>query len=265
MPETIVIVPTYNERENITDLVDQIMALPVESLGVVIVDDNSPDGTGEIADALAAQYEGRVFVVHREGKLGLGTAYVAGFKKGFTLGPKRLMTMDADFSHNPRHIPEMIAACKEGHDLVIGSRYVPGGGAKNCTMPRILLSRGANLYAKVMLGLHAGDCTAGFRCYRREVLETIPLDEIFSNGYSFLIEMLFLTQQAGFRVGEVPILFMNRERGASKISRNEIIKAQYTVLRLGLRRARPYLPIALGLAAGFGAFALIWAWVKKRA
>jgi glycosyltransferase involved in cell wall biosynthesis len=237
MVETVVIIPTYNERENIADLVNQIMAQPVDGLGVIVVDDNSPDGTGAIADELAAQYDGRMWVVHREGKLGLGTAYIAGFKKGLALAPKRLMTMDADFSHHPRYVPSMVEASAQ-HDLVIGSRYVPGGGIEHCTFWRVLLSRGANLFAKVMLGLKAGDCTAGFRCYRREVLETIPLDEIFSSGYSFLIEMLFLTQQAGFTVGEVPITFANRWRGTSKISRQEIIKAQYTVLRLAGRRLR---------------------------
>lgn len=234
MIDTYVIIPTYNERENLADLVAQIMALPVQ-IGVIVVDDNSPDGTGAIADALAEAYPGRVHVVHREGKLGLGTAYIAGFKKGFTLNPRRLMTMDADFSHHPRYIPAMVEA-SERYDLVIGSRYVPGGGKRNCTLPRILLSRGANLFARTMLGLHAGDATAGFRCYRREVLETIPLDQVFSSGYSFLVEMLFLTQQAGFSVGEVPIIFENRQRGASKISRQEIVKAQYTVFRLAARR-----------------------------
>ncbi|MBN1286649.1 MAG: polyprenol monophosphomannose synthase [Anaerolineae bacterium] len=251
--DTVVIVPTYNERENITELVTQIMAQPVAGLGVIIVDDNSPDGTGEIADALAIQYRDRVHVVHRPGKLGLGTAYIAGFQKGFTFAPKRLMTMDADFSHNPRYIPDMVAKSAE-YDLVIGSRYVPGGGAENCSLPRVLLSRGANLFAKIMLNLHAGDCTAGFRCYRREVLETIPLEQIFSSGYSFLVEMLFLTQRAGFRVGEVPIIFENRQLGASKISRQEIFKAQYTVVRLAARRvlagdaqALAMLGLALGL------------------
>ncbi len=236
MTDTYVIIPTYNEKENIADLVGQIIALPVD-VGVVIVDDNSPDGTGEIADGLAAEYAGRVHVVHRPGKLGLGTAYIAGFQKGFTLNTKRLLTMDADFSHHPRYIPAMIEASAR-YDVVIGSRYVRGGGVKDCTWPRILLSRGANLFAHLMLNLHARDATAGFRCYRRKVLETIPLDAIFSSGYSFLIEMLFLTQQAGFTVGEVPIIFENRQRGASKISRKEILKAQYTVFRLAARRVR---------------------------
>ncbi|GAB4458127.1 MAG: polyprenol monophosphomannose synthase [Anaerolineae bacterium] len=236
MIDDYVIVPTYNEKENIADLVSQIMGLPLD-VGVIVVDDNSPDGTGDIADALARQHAGRVYVVHREGKLGLGTAYIAGFKQGFALGARRLLTMDADFSHHPRYIPDMIAASAR-YDLVIGSRYVPGGGVRHCTAARILLSRGANLFARTMLNLHAHDATAGFRCYRREVLETIPLDEIFSSGYSFLVEMLFLTQQAGFSVGEVPIIFENRQRGASKISRQEIFKAQYTVFRLAGRRVR---------------------------
>ena len=234
MTDTFVIIPTYNEKENLADLVGQIMALPVNA-GVIVVDDNSPDGTGEIADSLAREYPGRVHVVHRAGKLGLGTAYIAGFKKGLTLNASRLMTMDADFSHHPRYIPAMIEASAR-YDLVIGSRYVPGGGALHCAWHRVLLSRGANLFARVMLGLRANDATAGFRCYRRAVLETIPLDEIFSSGYSFLVEMLFLAQQGGFTVGEVPIVFENRQRGASKISRQEILKAQYTVFRLTGRR-----------------------------
>jgi dolichol-phosphate mannosyltransferase len=233
--DTHVIIPTYNERENLPQLVAEIMDLPVEA-GVIVVDDNSPDGTGQLADELAAEHKGRMFVIHRPGKLGLGTAYIAGFKKGLSLGAERLVTMDADFSHNPRYLPAMIEASAR-HDLVIGSRYVPGGGTRNCGWRRRLLSQGANLFARTMLGLHAHDTTAGFRCYRRRVLETIPLDQIFSSGYSFLVEMLFLTQQAGFAVGEVPIIFENRQLGRSKISQREVFKAQYTVFRLAARRA----------------------------
>ena len=228
-----VVVPTYNEADNIERLVAQILALNLD-LHVIIVDDNSPDGTGEIADRLAAA-DGRVQVIHRQGKLGLGTAYIAGFKKALSQGVPFVMSMDADFSHDPGHIPAMVqkgASC----DLVIGSRYVKGGGTRDCTVLRRLLSRGANLFARIMLGLHAHDCTAGFRCYRRHVLEAIELDTIFSSGYSFLIEMLYRCQKKGFSVGEVPIIFVNRQQGASKISRLEIIKAIYTVLRLRWRR-----------------------------
>lgn len=234
--ETFVIVPTYNEADNIDELMSQLLGLPVE-IGVIVVDDNSPDGTGVKADEWKAKHPGRVEVAHRPGKLGLGTAYVAGFKHALELGAKRIMTMDADFSHNPRYIPAMIELSRQKH-VVIGSRYVPGGGSKNCTWKRIVLSKGANFVARTALGLQARDTTAGFRLYRREVLESIPLDEIFSSGYSFLVEMLFLCQRRGWQIGEVPIVFEDRRKGQTKISRREVFKAQYTVLRLFLRRLR---------------------------
>ncbi len=234
---TTVIVPTYNERENIEALVQQLLALPVD-LRVLVVDDNSPDGTGALADGLAAASGGRVSVIHRPGKLGLGTAYVAGFRQALAAGADSALTMDADFSHNPRYIPAMLALCEEGHDLVIGSRYVRGGSTSGCTLPRILLSWGANAFARLMLGLRARDATAGFRCYRRQVLESVGLDEIRSSGYSFLIEMLYRAQRRRCRVGEVPICFDNRRLGQSKISRGEILRAMQTVLRLGWARLR---------------------------
>jgi len=224
-----VVVPTYNEAENIERLVNQILALGLD-LQIIVVDDNSPDGTGQIVDRLASA-DSHVQAIHRSGKLGLGTAYIAGFKQAIAAGMPLIMSMDADFSHDPRYLPAMVekaATC----ELVIGSRYVPGGGTRDCTAPRKLLSRGANSFAKVMLGLKARDCTAGFRCYRRYVLEAIELDTIFSSGYSFLIEMITRVQKKGFSIGEVPIVFVNRQRGASKISRLEIVKAVYTVLRL---------------------------------
>jgi glycosyltransferase involved in cell wall biosynthesis len=224
-----VIVPTYNESENIETLVTQILDLGL-GLRVIVVDDNSPDGTGNIVERLAGA-NSRVACVHRSGKLGLGTAYIAGFKKALAEGAPFAMSMDADFSHDPKYIPAMVEMIRS-RDLVIGSRYVKGGGTRDCTAPRKLLSRGANTFAKVMLGLKAHDCTAGFRCYRRAVLEAIEMDTIFSSGYSFLIEMLSRCEKKGFTVGEVPIVFVNRQRGASKISRTEIIKAMYTVVRL---------------------------------
>ncbi len=236
-PDTFVIVPTYNEADNINDLVQQLLDLPV-NIGVVVVDDNSPDGTGVLADAWAARFPERVHVVHRPGKLGLGTAYIAGFKEAlYALNARRVMTMDADFSHNPRYIPAMIELSRDKH-MVIGSRYVPGGGQLNCTWKRVWLSKGANFVAKSLLGLEAKDTTAGFRLYRREVLESIPLDQIFSSGYSFLVEMLFMCQRRGWQIGEVPIIFEDRRKGKTKISRNEVFKAQYTVFRLFLRRLR---------------------------
>ncbi len=236
MVETVVIVPTYNEADNLNDLVSQLLALPV-SLGVIVVDDNSPDGTGDLADKWATQEPERVFVVHRPGKMGLGTAYIAGFHKGLVLGIERIMTMDADFSHHPRYIPAMIELSEQKH-VVIGSRYVAGGGSRNCSWKRIVLSKGANLVARMLLGLKARDATAGFRLYRREVLASIPLERIFSSGYSFLVEMLFMCQRRGWQVGEVPIVFEDRRKGQTKISRQEVFKAQYTVFRLFARRLR---------------------------
>ena len=224
-----VVVPTYNEAENIERLVTQILALGL-NLQVIVVDDGSPDGTGQIVDRLAAS-DGHVQCVHRPGKMGLGTAYIAGFKQALSQGAPFVMSMDADFSHDPSYVPAMVQM-SGSRDLVIGSRYVQGGGTRDCTVPRKFLSRAANMFAKVILGLKAQDCTAGFRCYRRHVLEAIELDTIFSSGYSFLIEMIYRCQKKGFSVGEVPIIFANRQRGASKISRTEILKAMYTVLRL---------------------------------
>lgn len=235
--DTCVIVPTYNEADNIDELLTQLLALPVP-IDVIIVDDNSPDGTGKIADEWVSRKAGRVAVIHRPGKMGLGTAYIAGFRKGLEeMGAARIMTMDADFSHNPRYIPDMIAMSRDKH-VVIGSRYVDGGGSKGCTWKRVLLSRVANLFARAALGLEARDTTSGFRLYRREVLASIPLDQIFSSGYSFLVEMLFMCQRRGWQIGEVPITFEDRRKGMTKISRQEVFKAQYTVLRLFVRRLR---------------------------
>jgi len=235
--DTFVIVPTYNEADNLDELLEQLLALPTP-IGAIVVDDNSPDGTGDMAERWATENPGRVHVIHRPAKLGLGTAYIAGFKKAINdLAAERILTMDADFSHNPRYISDMIALSRTKH-VIIGSRYVPGGGARNCTRKRIYLSRGANFVARTLLGLKARDATAGFRLYRREVLQSIPLDEVFSSGYSFLVEMLFLCQRRGWQIGEVPIIFEDRRKGQTKISRQEILKAQYTVLRLFLRRLR---------------------------
>jgi glycosyltransferase involved in cell wall biosynthesis len=227
------IVPTYNEQENLRPLVSQLRALPGD-VHVLVVDDNSPDGTGEIADELAAHDPG-VAVLHRAGKLGLGTAYQAGFAFGLARPYPYICTMDADFSHNPASLPVMVEKAAAGYDLVIGSRYVPGGGVVGWPAGRKVLSAVANRLANLFLGITARDCTGGFRCYRRVVLETIPLDRIFSGGYSFLIEMAFLCEAAGFRIGEVPITFVNRTQGASKISKLEIYKAMYTLVRLRTR------------------------------
>jgi glycosyltransferase involved in cell wall biosynthesis len=231
-----VIIPTYNEKDNIAALVEQILSLDLKPR-VIIVDDNSPDGTGQIAASLARQHP-RVSVIHRRGKLGLGTAYIAGFRQALSDGAERLITMDADFSHHPAYIPGLVSLADQCH-ITIGSRYVPQGGVLNWSWQRRFLSWGANLFARMMLGLKAHDCTAGFRCYRRDVLLTIDLDQIFSDGYSFLVEMIFKCQRHGYTMGEIPIIFANRERGQSKISQREIYKAMVTVARLGASRFRP--------------------------
>ncbi len=239
-----VIIPTYNEQENIESLVTQLLALPTavheRPVRIIIVDDNSPDGTGEIADRLAEENNSRVRVVHRAGKLGLGTAYIAGFKQALVDEADLICTMDADFSHNPCYIPSMVDKIDQGCDLVIGSRYVRGGGVSGCTFDRKFLSWGSNTFTRIVLGLRAHDTTAGFRCYRREVLEGMELDAIKASGYSFLVEMLYRVQRRGWRVGEVPIIFENRRLGASKISKNEIAKAIGTVLRLAGARLTGY-------------------------
>ncbi|HOX36472.1 MAG TPA: polyprenol monophosphomannose synthase [Candidatus Brocadiia bacterium] len=227
--DILVVIPTYNEAENIRQLAEQLLALGLP-LDVLIVDDNSPDGTGRIADEMAASDE-RIRVLHREGKLGLGTAYRAGLKDAIAGKYSFAVTMDADFSHDPCYIPEIYkAACDR--DLVIGSRYVLHGGVENWPLRRRILSRTANAVARLVLRLRVADCTAGYRCYRTSALSRIALDEIRSNGYSFLEEMIYLCDRAGFRIGEVPIIFRDRRGGESKISKSEIYKAMWTLLRL---------------------------------
>lgn len=228
-----VIIPTYNERENVKALIEEILSLPI-SAHIIVVDDNSPDGTGEVAEELAERHQ-EVEVIHRPGKLGLGTAYITGFKRALALGADCIITMDADFSHHPRYLPQLLAA-SEGGSLVIGSRYIKGGGIRCWSLWRRLMSWWGNTSAHLILGLQARDCTAGFRCYRREALESIDLDRIFSDGYSFLIEMLYRCQRMGYRIAEVPIVFEDRRHGASKISRREVFKALYTLMRLGFER-----------------------------
>lgn len=231
--DAMIIVPTYNEHENIELLLTELLAANSD-LHIVVVDDNSPDGTGGIVEQWKAR-EPRVHVIHREGKQGLGTAYIAGFTYALAHHACWVLTMDADFSHHPRYIPAILHAAERA-DLVIGSRYAKGGGTLNCPIRRRILSRTANFVAKTLLSLKALDCTAGFRCYHNDVLRTIDYQSIRSNGYSYLIDMLYAVQTHKFHITEVPIMFEDRRLGTSKISSSEITKAIHTVVRLFKKR-----------------------------
>jgi glycosyltransferase involved in cell wall biosynthesis len=224
-----VIIPTYNECENIARLIADLRSLP-HNLSVIVVDDNSPDGTGAIAAACAAS-DAQVQAIHRPAKLGLGTAHIAGFKLALAGGFDQILTMDADYSHHPRYIDGLLQLGAT-HDLVIGSRYVPGGAVVGSSALRRALSRAANRTAQMVLHLQAGDCTAGFRCYSSAVLHAIQPETIRSEGYSFLIELLWRAQHSGWRISELPITFEDRRFGQSKISAREIFKALATVVRL---------------------------------
>lgn len=231
--DCVVVIPTYNEAENIELLIPQILEQP--RFSVLVVDDNSPDGTGARVEDLA-RYDRRIGLLQRAGKLGLGTAYIAGFRRALAEGASFIFEMDADFSHDPAYLPALLAAAEERYDLVLGSRYVKGGGTENWGALRQFISRGGNLYAGMILGLPVADATGGYRCYRREVIERINLDQVRSNGYSFQIEMVYRAVQAGFRVGEIPIIFPDRRVGQSKMSRRIVFEALVNVwkLRLGL-------------------------------
>jgi dolichol-phosphate mannosyltransferase len=230
MPRATVCLPTYNERENIEAMVGALL----ERLGpgdrVLVIDDNSPDGTGELADAIAAR-EPRVSVLHRPEKQGLGPAYLAGFRRALADGAELVLEMDADFSHNPEDVPRLIAATADA-DLVLGSRYVPGGRIENWGALRRFVSRAGSLYAQVLLLAPVRDLTGGFKCYRREVLQAINLDEVRARGYAFQIETTYRALRKGFRVAEIPITFVDREEGHSKMSRAIVFEAIWRVPRL---------------------------------
>ena len=220
MPTATVCLPTYNERSNIEPM---LRALTPLGVNVLVVDDNSPDGTGEIADRLAAELA-FVSVLHRERKEGLGPAYIAGFRRALDDGADLVLEMDCDFSHDPADVPKLIAACGEA-DLAIGSRYVPGGGTENWGRGRRFVSTGGSWYARTILGVGIRDLTGGFKCYRRTVLETIDLASTRSKGYAFQIETTYRTLRAGFSVVEVPILFADRTAGTSKMTRGIVLEA----------------------------------------
>jgi dolichol-phosphate mannosyltransferase len=230
-----VCLPTYNEAENIVRLIAAVRrALP--QAGVLVIDDGSPDRTGDLVRQVAAT-DSRVFLLSRPGKLGLGTAYVAGFAYALEHGFDRAITMDADFSHPPDRLPVLLAAVDAGADLAIGSRYVPGGGIQGWPLRRVVLSSAANTFARLVLDLHTHDCTGGFRCYAEGTVKFLLSEPLRSSGYSALIELLTRCERAGLQVAELPITFTDRVAGASKVSRDEIWRAVVTVSRLASRRA----------------------------
>ena len=232
LKRVLVIVPTYNERDNIETIIDRVLR-SVPDANVLVVDDSSPDGTGKIADELAVN-DSRVHVLHRTAKAGLGAAYIAGFRWGLERGYDVLVEMDADGSHAPEQLPRLLAALREA-DLVLGSRWVAGGTVVNWPLSRELLSRSANLYTRVALGLSVRDATGGYRVYRRRVLDSIDLTEVASQGYCFQVDLAWRAVLAGFRVVEVPITFVDRERGESKMSGTIVREALWRVTQWGAR------------------------------
>ena len=228
--KTLVIIPTYNERENLIELLGRVFAQPVDDLHVLIVDDNSPDGTGALAEELKAK-DPRVDVMHRAGKLGLGSAYVAGFRYALERDYGAVFEMDADFSHNPDSIPEFLRELEEA-DLVVGSRYLHGVTVVNWPLMRLVLSYGANLYTRIITGLPLKDATGGYKCFRRQVLQALDWRRVRSDGYGFQIEINFKAWRKGFRIKEIPILFVDRRAGSSKMSRRIVWEAAWMVWRL---------------------------------
>lgn len=231
MSDSLVIIPTYNEKENIEKIIRKVLSL-TPSFEVLIIDDGSPDGTAEIVKALQVEFPGQLHLEQRSGKLGLGTAYIHGFKWALARSYDFIFEMDADFSHNPDDLPRLRAACVAGADLAIGSRYVKGVNVVNWPMGRVLMSYFASMYVRWITGINIQDATAGFKCYRKEVLQTIPIDKIRFVGYAFQIEMKFTAIKYGFNVVEVPIIFTDRTEGTSKMSTRIFREAFFGVIQM---------------------------------
>ena len=244
--DCIVIIPTYNEKENIEKIIRAVMGLE-KAFNILVIDDGSPDGTANIGKGLMAdEFKDRLFIIERSGKLGLGTAYIAGFKWALEHGYDYIFEMDADFSHDPNDLPRLYAACHdEGADVAIGSRYVSGVNVVNWPIGRVLMRYFASKYVRLVTGFSVHDTTAGFKCYKRRVLETIPLDKIRFKGYAFQIEMKFTAYKIGFKIKEVPVIFVNRREGTSKMSGGIFGEAFFGVMRLrwdGWFRKYPKMP-----------------------
>lgn len=234
----IVIIPTYNEKENIENIIRKVFSLD-GGFDILIIDDGSPDGTAAIVKRLQKEFPERLHMIERPGKLGLGTAYITGFKWSIDKGYDYTFEMDADFSHNPEDLPRLYQACKDGADLAIGSRYCDGISVINWPIGRIIMSYYASVYVRTVLGMKVYDCTAGFKCYSNKVLRTIDLDKIEMKGYGFQIEMKYTTYKLGFKITEVPIIFVNRKAGTSKMSGGIFGEAFWGVLKLRFRKLKP--------------------------
>lgn len=234
----IVIIPTYNERENIENIIRKVFSLD-GGYDILIIDDGSPDGTAAIVKRLQQEFTERLHMIERPGKLGLGTAYITGFKWSIDKGYDYTFEMDADFSHNPEDLPRLYQACKDGADLAIGSRYCDGISVINWPIGRIIMSYYASVYVRTILGMKVYDCTAGFKCYSNKVLRTIDLDKVEMKGYGFQIEMKYTTYKLGFKITEVPIIFVNRKAGTSKMSGGIFGEAFWGVIKLRFRKLKP--------------------------
>lgn len=234
----IVIIPTYNEKENIENIIRKVFSLD-GGFDILVIDDGSPDGTAAIVKGLQQEFPSKLFMIEREGKLGLGTAYITGFKWSIANGYDYTFEMDADFSHNPDDLPRLYQACKDGADLAIGSRYCDGISVINWPIGRIIMSYYASVYVRTVLGMKVYDCTAGFKCYSNKVLKAINLDDIRMKGYGFQIEMKYTAYRLGFKIAEVPIIFVNRKAGTSKMSGGIFGEAFWGVLKLRFRKFKP--------------------------
>lgn len=238
MDAKLVIIPTYNERENIEKIIEKVFSLEGE-YHILIIDDGSPDGTADIVKKIQKERHSRLFLIERPGKQGLGTAYLTGFKWALSKGYDYIFEMDADFSHNPEDLPRLYQACKAGADLAIGSRYCDGVSVVNWPIGRIMMSYYASVYVRKILSMNVFDCTAGFKCYSRKVLETIDLNNVRMKGYGFQIEMKYSAFKLGFKITEVPIIFINRQEGSSKMSSGIFGEAFWGVIKLRLRKIHP--------------------------
>ena len=234
----IVIIPTYNERENIENIIRKVFSLD-GGYDILIIDDGSPDGTAAIVKRLQQEFPERLHMIERPGKLGLGTAYITGFKWSIDKGYDYTFEMDADFSHNPEDLPRLYQACKDGADLAIGSRYCDGISVINWPIGRIIMSYYASVYVRTILGMKVYDCTAGFKCYSNKVLRAIDLDKVEMKGYGFQIEMKYTTYKLGFKITEVPIIFVNRKAGTSKMNGGIFGEAFWGVIKLRFRKLKP--------------------------